>query len=232
MSPETPADTRDMYMVHTMFRREFAALPALVGEVGAGDTERAHVVAEHIGFLSAVLDAHHRAEDAHLWPKLLDRGGDEVGHIVQVMQDHHERIEQLIAQTVAVVGEWRRSVDAEWGRLLADVLVGLERVLDEHMNLEEQRILPMAERYVTAAEWHSMAGASGAKMSPEKIPLIFGMTLHEADPQVMENTLSALPSEVRAMLEERGPRDFAAYSQRVHGAPAPRRSAPLKPSQK
>jgi len=103
-NPETPADTRDMYMVHTMFRREFAALPALVREVAAGDTERAHRVAEHIGFLSTVLDAHHRAEDTHLWPKLLDRGSDEVGPVVQVMQNHHERIEQLIAQTVAVVG--------------------------------------------------------------------------------------------------------------------------------
>ena len=225
-NPETPADTRDMYMVHTMFRREFAALPALVREVAAGDTERAHLVAEHIGFLSTVLDAHHRAEDTHLWPKLLDRGSDEVGPVVQVMQNHHGRIDQLLARTVAVMGEWRRDANAEWGRPLADVLVGLYGVLHEHMNLEEQRILPLAERYVTAAEWHAMAGASGAEMPPEKISLIFGMTLYEADPEVMENTLSLLPSEVRTMFEERGPRDFAVYSERIHGTPAPCRSAP------
>jgi hemerythrin-like domain-containing protein len=221
-SPGTPAD----YMVHTMFRREFAALPALVREVAAGDADRAHLVAEHIGFLSTVLDAHHRAEDTHLWPKLLDRGSDEVGPVVQVMQNHHGRIEQLIAHTVAVVGEWRRDADAEWGR--ADVLVGLYGVLYEHMNVEEQRILPLAEKYVTAAEWHAMAGASGAEMPSEKISLIFGMTLYEADTEVMENTLSSLPSDVRTMFDERGPRDFAVYSQRIHGTPAPRRSSPPK----
>ena len=43
-SPETPVDTRDMYMVHTMFRREFAALPELVRNVAAADTERAHLI--------------------------------------------------------------------------------------------------------------------------------------------------------------------------------------------
>ncbi|MCE7003986.1 hypothetical protein LWC34_14265 [Kibdelosporangium philippinense] len=44
----TSADTRDMSMAHTMFRREFAALPALVRTVAVGDTERADVVAEHM----------------------------------------------------------------------------------------------------------------------------------------------------------------------------------------
>jgi len=73
-----------------------------------------------------------------------------------------------------------------------------------------------------------MAGASGAEMPPEKISLIFGMTLYEADPEVMANTLSLLPSEVRTMFEERGPRDFAVYSERVHGTPTPCRSAPPK----
>jgi hemerythrin-like domain-containing protein len=231
-SPETPADTRDMYMVHTAFRREFAALPALVRDVAAGDTERAHLIAEHIGFLTAVLEAHHRAEDIHLWPKLLDRGSEEVGPVVQVMEGHHERIEQLTVQTVAALGEWRQDAAAERGRLLADVLDGLYGVLYEHMGLEEQRILPLAEKYVTAAEWHAMAGSTGAALPPEKMPLVFGMTLYEANPEVIENTLSSLPSEVRTMLEEQGPRDFAAHSKHVHGTPTPHRSAPLKPSQR
>jgi hemerythrin-like domain-containing protein len=229
-SPETPADTRDMYMVHTMFRREFAALPELVRNVAAADTERAHLIAEHVGFLTAVLDAHHRAEDIHLWPRLLDRGGEEAGPVVRVMEGHHERIEQLTIRTVAAVAEWRQDASAERGRLLADVLDGLHGVLYEHMGEEERRILPLAEKYVTAAEWHAMSGATGAALPPGKMPLVFGMTLYEADPEVMENTLSSLPSEVRAMLEEQGTRDFAVHSERVHGTPTPRRSAPLRPS--
>jgi hemerythrin-like domain-containing protein len=44
---------------------------------------------------------------------------------------------------------------------LADVLDQLIHALDEHMRLEQQRILPLAEKYITAAEWHAMANESG-----------------------------------------------------------------------
>ena len=224
--PQVFADTRDMYMVHTMFRREFAALPELVRGVAAGDTERAQLIAEHISMLTAVLGAHHRAEDAHLWPKLLDRGGEDVAPVVHAMEGHHERIEQLSAQTAVVLEEWRGDASSVKGERLADVLDRLSGLLYEHMGVEEQRVLPLAGMYVTAAEWHAMSGAAGGGLPPGKMPLIFAMTLYEADPEVIENTLGTLPHEVRTMLQEQGPRDFAAYSERVHGTPTPRRSIP------
>jgi hypothetical protein len=47
-----------MYMVHTVFRREFAALPTLVRGVAAADADGADLIAEHVGLLTAVLQAH------------------------------------------------------------------------------------------------------------------------------------------------------------------------------
>src|ERR1700678_4185083 len=161
-NPQAAADTREMYMVHTMFRREFAALPALVRSVPALDTERACLIAEHIDLLTAVLDAHHRSEDTHLWPKLLERGGSDDVLMVNVMEGHHESIEQLTTQTATAQGEWQEDASAERGEILAGVLDRLYRLLYDHMRLEEQRILPLAEKYVTAEEWHAMSGASGA----------------------------------------------------------------------
>ena len=92
---EAPVDTRDRYMVHTMFRREFAALPRPVRGVAAAGAERVDLIAEHTGLLTAVLEAHHRAEDPHLWPRLLDRAEEDLGPVVHVMEEQHERIEQL-----------------------------------------------------------------------------------------------------------------------------------------
>jgi hypothetical protein len=40
MSSETYADVREMYMAHTMFRREFGLLPALISGVRIGDVTR------------------------------------------------------------------------------------------------------------------------------------------------------------------------------------------------
>jgi hypothetical protein len=41
------ADTRDMYMVHTAFRREFGALPNLVRNVEAGNAQRSQIIGDH-----------------------------------------------------------------------------------------------------------------------------------------------------------------------------------------
>ncbi|MEV6868746.1 hypothetical protein AB0M44_48230 [Streptosporangium subroseum] len=59
---EQYADIREMYMVHTVFRWEFALLPALVRGVTAGDEERSQIIADHIGLLNSVLHHHHHGE--------------------------------------------------------------------------------------------------------------------------------------------------------------------------
>jgi len=226
MSQEERADTRDMCMVHTMFRREFAALPTLVRGVAPQDAERTYLIAEHIDLLTAVLEAHHRAEDTHLWPKLRDRGGEDLASIVRAMEGQHEHIEVLTAEMAAALGEWRKWRDdpaASRRGNLADVLGRLHGVLDAHMGMEEELILPLAEKYVTAAEWQAMARASGAGLPPGTMPLVFGMTSYEADPELIENTLSALPVEIRRLLEQQGPQEFAAHSTRINGTPTPPR---------
>jgi hypothetical protein len=45
---EPLADARDMFAVHTMFRREFGMSLDLVRGVMAGDAQRAAAVADHI----------------------------------------------------------------------------------------------------------------------------------------------------------------------------------------
>jgi hypothetical protein len=57
-------------------------------------------------------------------------------------------------------------------------------------------------------------------------------TLYEADPEMIEDTLASLPVEVRTMLEDQGPRDFATRCLLIHGTATPARSAPLSSSQK
>jgi hypothetical protein len=118
------ADTRDMYMVHTMLRREFALLPALVRDVTAGDEERTQIVADHIEFLGTILHAHHHSEDVYLWPKLLDRGSEEIVPIVHLMEGQHTSIEKINAEVTAATGSWGGSSAAgtarPWLRPLID----------------------------------------------------------------------------------------------------------------
>src|SRR4051812_8925026 len=88
------ADARDMFAVHTMFRREYGTTPGLVRAVTAGDQQRVTVVADHIALMNHVLQGHHLAEDKNIWPLLLERVDAELTPIVSVMEEQHERIHQ------------------------------------------------------------------------------------------------------------------------------------------
>jgi hypothetical protein len=93
------ADARDMFVVHTRFRREFDLTPGLVRAVAAGDCTRAAIVADHIA-MSDGLAARHQGEDDQLWPRLRKRCPDKCAPLVDVMEDHrhhaiHEHLEQL-----------------------------------------------------------------------------------------------------------------------------------------
>jgi hemerythrin-like domain-containing protein len=221
---DSHADTRDMYMVHTTFRREFGALPNLVRNVPADDIQRSPTIGDHIDILSIYLYAHHHSEDIHLWPKLLDRGPQEVAPIVHLMEGQHENIERLNTEADEATDAWRANPVPESKETLADILDQLIHALDEHMRLEEHRILPLAEKYITAAEWHAMASESGRAIPQERVPLVFGMTLYEASPEDIQKTLSELPPEVRTVLQEQGPRAFSSHSERVYGTATPPRS--------
>lgn len=83
---------------------------------------------------------------------------------------------------------------------------------------------PLAEKYVTAAEWARMVGAEGAEMPQEMLPLAFGLVMYEGDPEVVDEALSQMPAEARPVIRQLASEAFASHSERVHGTTTPPRS--------
>jgi hemerythrin-like domain-containing protein len=218
------ADVREMYMVHAMLRREFALMPGLVRGVAPGDRERARIVADHLGFVQGVLHQHHSSEDTHLWPKLLERGPEEIDPIVLRMEAQHQAIDTGLAEVDAAVAVWRDDAAPERSGELADALDRLNPVLVEHLDLEEEAVLPLIEKYITAPEWDVMTGETAAHTPPDKLPLMFGMMVYEGEPEVLDKVLSAMPEEVRPAIMAASVQAFAAHSEVVHGTATPPRS--------
>src|SRR5262249_21432155 len=107
------------------------------------------------------------------------------------------------------------------GEGFAAVLDDLIRVLTKHTALEESAVLPLAEKYVTAAEWGQM-GKHGMDTFPKRLlPLAFGMMMYEGDPAVMQRTLSNAPLPVRRLMPILAPRAFRRHAQLVYGTPTP-----------
>jgi hemerythrin-like domain-containing protein len=223
INTEPLADIREMYMVHTVFRREFGLAPDLVRGVADGDTERTQAVAAHLELLSMFLHHHHSGEDNHLWPRLLQRGGAEAAPVVLLMESQHEAIETTGAEVDAALASWQATASVAARDELADTLERLLAHLGEHMALEEDQALPLIAEYITAAEWGAMVQEGGADVPQETMPMMFGMMMYEGDPEVVRLALSMMPPEVQGVMGDLAKQAYATHCEQVHGTSSPAR---------
>jgi hypothetical protein len=91
----------------------------------------------------------------------------------------------------------------------------------EHLSAEEEQLLPIAARHVTAAEWQRLGEEGMAGVRQSQLPLAFGMMQYEGDPEALAEMLSHAPLLARLLMPVLAPRAFARYSKRVHGTATP-----------
>jgi len=220
-STNNGTDTRDMLVVHSALRREFRLVPGLVSGVAAGDRDRAETVAAHLELMSWFLHHHHETEDRILWPMLEQRVPDELAPTVALMQAQHEGIDEAVQASQRLTAQWSdTAVDSERDEL-ARSLARLYELLVEHLDAEEQRVLPLAAGCMTPAEWGQLGRQGMAGVSKRRRPLIFGMYAYEGAPDVIAMILARAPRPLRVIMPRLGPRVFSRYARRVHGTPTP-----------
>ncbi|MEV6904849.1 hemerythrin domain-containing protein [Amycolatopsis sp. NPDC051372] len=215
------AMTREMRMVHTALRREFGLMPKLVAGVAEQDTQRAALVADHLELVNTILHHHHHAEDLEIWPNLLERCPTDVAPLVYGMERHHERIAFLGVDLTDAVAAWRAEPNTAHRDAVLAVLDPLITVLYEHLGAEEDYVLPLIERHITAAEWDTMVARGAAELPAEKLPLVLGIMMYEGDPGAVEDALGNLPAEARDTVAELAPRLYADLAETLHGTRTP-----------
>ncbi len=224
MSDKPLADMRDMYMVHTMLRREFGLAPTLIRGVAQGDVGRAAIVADHLQLIDSVLDHHHRGEDAHVWPLLLQRVGPGAEPVIRLMEEQHGDIEKLVAELRTQLTQWRGTADAVQGEALAITTARLGALLVKHLQIEEELACPLIEQYITAAEWGRAVADGSADVSPELMPLLFGMMAYEGAPDTVRDVIASMPPEVSSVIGDLSSQAFAEHALRVYGTATPQRT--------
>lgn len=220
---EPLADARDMLVAHTMYRREFGLMPGLVRGVAAGDGARAELVADHVVQMTAELTAHHQAEDRQVWPLLRERCPDEYASIPGVMEDQHHAIHELLAQVGSAAESWRHSASAARRDALAEAVEQLVAITREHLALEEERAVPLIEKYLTEAEYALAGQEAAAAIPPDKLLIAFGMAMYEGDPEVIDMMVTAVPPEAQPTIKDQASAAYAAYAQKLYGTVTPPR---------
>ncbi|MGY1773279.1 hemerythrin domain-containing protein [Blastococcus sp. SYSU D00813] len=220
-TPTAPIDTREMNTVHTFFRREFRLAGGVVRRVEEGDGRRARVVADHVEFLTRTLHHHHTGEDEMIWPKLLERVPEELAPIVRLMEAQHERVAEILAGIEEIRPRWAVTAGAADRDRLADLLDQAYAHLSEHLDAEEERLLPIIARNLTAEEWHEIGERARKSNRRDQMSLVFGMLQYEGEPEAIAAMLAAAPAPVRFLVPKLSRRAFRKHALVIHGTATP-----------
>lgn len=197
MTTATGCDTADMRMVHRVFRREFALLPAMVRAVRPGDTARSARVAEHAREHIDALEHHHHGEDELLWPPLAARAAFDPDVLDRMRAQHHD-VAALLARATDLLTRWTQTAGADDREQLADVLAATSSALVAHLDEEEQHILPTVERHITSAEWAEVGKRGMASIPPKRRLVFLAHILEDATPEERTTFLTThVPPPVR-----------------------------------
>ena len=211
----------EMRTIHSAFRRELRLAPDLLRSVEHGDRIRAGVVGVHLDFIDRFLHHHHTVEDDLLWPKLLQRVSTEIAPVVEMMEDQHHVVADLLRTTVADRTRWRIDADRARADELAEVYSCLYAALMEHLEAEEQHVMPLVEVCITAKEWGAIGKAAQRGTPIKDAPRMLGMLAYDGDPDVLAHMLGAVPGPLRGVVLNAGRRAYAKHATLVYGTPTP-----------
>jgi hemerythrin-like domain-containing protein len=150
--PSAPADTTMMRIVHDALRRDLRRAQAVLTKVPPpGDRQRA-ALAEHLQWMMGFLVAHHRSEDAGLYPVVRERDPGAAPLLDDMARDHE------IVATAIVAVQRAAGLYAERGERvpLIAAIDALTAVLLPHLEREEDEVMPVVSRAITNAEWNAI----------------------------------------------------------------------------
>lgn len=185
-------DTHDMVLVHRVFRREFGLLPAMIAKVSADDPVRAAVIGRHAREMLDSLHHHHDSEDELIWPKLRGHKGIAPA-TADRMEAQHGAVAEILDTISPVLASWRQSGDPTTRTKLSGLFRRLNTAVVEHLDDEEQWVLPIVETTLTPAQWAAVGARSRTAMRKSRLVVFLGHILEDANPTERTAFLGHVP---------------------------------------
>ncbi|WP_425310580.1 SRPBCC family protein [Ammonicoccus fulvus] len=211
------ADAEDMIVIHRLFNRELTAGPDLVTGVPGGDLHRAGIVADHLEIVLNTLVDHHHGEDLLIWPLLAARTTipEDVHDRVS---DQHDAIHDRVGRARDLLRRWREQADSGIRDELAGLITELADILRDHLEDEENRILPLVEQHLTHAEYLALVEHGHESLPKDKAALIVQLVLEGANKRERALVLERLPRSQQLMIRTVGARQYRRYVRRLREA--------------
>ncbi|MBB2914627.1 hemerythrin-like domain-containing protein [Streptosporangium becharense] len=186
---DEPAPDVSLFLAfHAGLRRDFGRLADALDRCTPGDARRRALIDEHTAFLLRALHHHHSTEDEEIWP-LLRALTSEAGAVMDRLEAEHRQMDAVIER----LSQPRRPAAAQAADLRA-----MHTLLNGHLDVEEQEIVPLIRRHVSAAWWEDSAKRA-TKSHGRDLPLVAAWTLDSVLPAEREKLLAAGPPALRVL---------------------------------
>jgi hemerythrin-like domain-containing protein len=209
-------DTREMVIIHNVFRRLLGDLPRLVRATRPGDAARASVLADAYTEVAQGLHHHHTNEDELLWPLLMARVDGEKAQVLRA-EEQHERVHELLERGADQVRVFRTTASTSSRDGLATTIEELDAALCEHMDDEERYILPLVEQHLTVAEWEQLGARGRASIPKDRMLVQLGWIIEGLPAADRKQFLARMPLPARLAWRFVGRRRFEAERREIYG---------------
>ncbi|MFD8416511.1 hemerythrin domain-containing protein [Streptomyces sp. NPDC059650] len=208
--------TREMAMIHQVFRRESRLLAELVQEVRPADTARSRILAEHWRLYSIGLHAHHTGEDEVLWPVLLPHLDLDAEQVL-AMEAQHRGLDEGIAEVQRHMDRWQPRALPEDRDELAEALRRHHRQLCAHLDEEEREVMPLVALHVSQEQWRAVGERGLAETPRNRLMIALGAILEDSSPEERQEFLARLPVPARMLWKIVGRRRYRRETDRIRG---------------
>ena len=159
-APDGPIDMTVMYVMHHGFRRDLQRFAAAVPATPVDDHRTWVALATRWQLFADVLHHHHSAEDAGVWPVLLERAdGDEAAHL-EAMEAEHAHLDPALDAVAAaftrLTEESAADLRVAHRAALAALIDSARALLSDHLAHEERSAIRIIQRHVTPQEWSAI----------------------------------------------------------------------------
>ncbi|MEU6865523.1 hemerythrin domain-containing protein [Streptomyces sp. NPDC046876] len=208
--------TREMAMIHQVFRRESRLLAELVQEVRPSDTARARILAEHWRQYTVGLHAHHTGEDEMLWPVLLPHLDLDAEQVL-AMEAQHRELTEGMDEVQVLMDRWQaRALPADRDEL-AEALRRHHRQLCAHLDEEEREVMPLVALHVGEEDWQAVGERGLAETPRDRLLIALGAILEDCPPEERREFLARLPVPARVLWKLLGQRQYRRETRRIRG---------------
>jgi hypothetical protein len=192
-----PPDLNSYYMVHAAMRRGSRQLATAIAGLEQRDVGRVRDVRWYSDGLIHELHAHHTIEDDLFFPTLAERVPAFAEYESTLADDHDH-----LSEVMAALSEAMRGL-ADAGRWDVHHPVAVEQsmelavLLERHLALEDDDVLPLFERHFTADEYHQLDQQAVKRTGLRQLLFTVPWAVTTANPDAAAHALEHGPAVLR-----------------------------------